>query len=75
MSDIIALFREALMEITSKDRKSSSKRRKYKEERTLYEEEFDILVKFFGKMLEEEDVDVMEEFRRILEDDIKVKRQ
>lgn len=70
-SDVVSVFRDVLVRLMREDKEKAGRKRKYRDERVLFEGEVDVLVEFFKRVFEDEELDVLEEFRGVL-DAIKV---
>lgn len=69
--DVVLVFRDVLVRLMLEDEMKAGRRGKYRDLRVLYEGEVDVLVEFFKRVFEDEKLDVLEEFGRVL-DAIKV---
>ena len=67
VSDVVSAFRDMLVRLMVEDREKVGRKKKYRDERVLYENEVDVLVEFFKKVFEDEELDVLEEFRWVLD--------
>ena len=65
-SDVVLVFRDVLVRLMREDKEKAGRKRKYRDERVLFEGEVDVLVDFFKRVFEDEELDVLEEFRGVL---------
>jgi len=65
-SDVVSVFRDVLVRLMREDKEKAGRKRKYRDERVLFEGEVDVLVDFFKRVFEDEELDVLEEFRGVL---------
>jgi len=65
-SDVVLVFRDVLVRLMREDKEKAGRKRKYRDERVLFEGEVDVLVEFFKRVFEDEKLDVLEEFRGVL---------
>ena len=65
-SDVVSVFRDVLVRLMREDKEKAGRKRKYRDERVLFEGEVDVLVDFFKRVFEDEKLDVLGEFRGVL---------